>query len=284
MAREMDDLKIILMTDLDGTLLDHNTFDYEPIKTFMRELLDSGVEIIPNSSKTSEELDHFCADFGQRLPYVSENGAALYHSEMFSGEFSSEQRGPKVLGKPVVELMTVWTNQISSQLRELCVFLDETVRIFQSEHLGLSGEALDRAMRRNYSRPFIFQGSADEFDALKSEADQLHLNVLRGGRVCNLSGNHDKADSIPVIRSLLSTTADRIVIVGLGDGDNDVKMLQGSDIACVIPRPNQPHLSFEATQKSQKIINASLPAPHGWQEAIHAAIAFLKIQYGYSYG
>ena len=36
--------------------------------------------------------------------------------------------------------------------------------------------------------------------------------------------------------------------------------------------------------KSQKIINASLPAPHGWQEAIHAAIAFLKIQYGYSYG
>ena len=90
-ASEMDDLKIILMTDLDGTLLDHNTFDYEPIKTFMRELLDSGVEIIPNSSKTSEELDHFCADFGQRLPYVSENGAALYHSEIFSGEFSSEQ-------------------------------------------------------------------------------------------------------------------------------------------------------------------------------------------------
>ena len=110
----MDDLKIILMTDLDGTLLDHDTFEYEPVKTFMRELLDSGVEIIPNSSKTSEELEHFCADFGQRLPYVSENGAALYHSEMFSGEISGEERDPKVLGRPVSELMTVWTNQISS--------------------------------------------------------------------------------------------------------------------------------------------------------------------------
>ena len=44
----MNDRKIIVMTDLDGTLLDQDTFEYEPVKSYMAELLDSGIGIVLN--------------------------------------------------------------------------------------------------------------------------------------------------------------------------------------------------------------------------------------------
>ena len=280
----MSDPQIILMTDLDGTLLDHDTFDYQPVKSFMAQLINAGIRIIPNSSKTSEELDYFCADFGQRLPYVSENGAALYNSDMLLSEDRNEIFGPKILGRPVSELMAVWTCNIPNQLSDQCLFLDETERDKQSKYLGLNGDALGRAMKRNYSRPFVFKGSDDEFSALINEVKRLDLNVVGGGRICNLSGSHDKADSISIIRDLVKAQGSDPVIVALGDNDNDITMLESADIACVVPRKNQSPLGIDVNNTCQRVIHASRTAPHGWQEAVEMAITFLKNEYRYSYG
>jgi predicted mannosyl-3-phosphoglycerate phosphatase (HAD superfamily) len=229
-------------------------------------------------------LEYFCANFGQRLPYVSENGAALYNSDMLLSEGFSESGGPKILGWPVSELMAIWTGNIPNQLSDQCLFLDETEQDNQSKYLGLNGDALGRAMKRNYSRPFFFKGSDDEFSALISEVKRLDLNVLRGGRICNLSGPHDKADSISIIRDLADAQGGELVIVALGDGDNDLNMLESADIACVVPRKNQPPLGIDVNNTCRKVIHASRTAPHGWQEAVEMAIKFLKTEYRYSYG
>ena len=280
----MSKLQIILMTDLDGTLLDHDNFGYESVKSFMIELIHAGIKIIPNSSKTSEELEYFCAGFGQRLAYVSENGAALQYLDLLSDSNTDERSTSKIFGRSVSELTTVWTSKIPIALRNQCLFLDEVDQLMQSRYLGLTEDALDRAMKRNYSRPFIFKGSDDDFYLLKKEANKLDLNVLRGGRVCNLSGLHDKADSISIVRDLVQPGEDELVIIGLGDGDNDIGMLSSCDIACVIPRKNYPPISIDKTKACKRVIHASQVAPLGWQEAVESAIAFLKIEYRYSYG
>ena len=44
--------QIIIFTDLDGSLLDKDTFEFDEIEDYFRELISKGIKIIPNSSKT----------------------------------------------------------------------------------------------------------------------------------------------------------------------------------------------------------------------------------------
>jgi mannosyl-3-phosphoglycerate phosphatase len=280
----MNDLKIIVMTDLDGTLLDQDTFEYEPVKSYMAELLDSGVGIVLNSSKTWAELEYFCRSFGRQLPYVSENGAAIYNADSLLGLSNIKPNAYQIFGRPVADLKMIWSNNISTGLRKKCLFLDETERSVQSSCLGLTGESLARAMTRGYSRPFLFKGSDSEFKELQKQANELKLNVLRGGRVCNLSALHDKANCITLIRDLVDSNLGKALIVGVGDSDNDVSMLEAADIACVIPRKNELPLTIKNNKTCQRVIHASRIAPLGWQEAVAGAIAFLKTDHRCSNG
>ena len=47
---------ILIFTDLDGTLLDRDTFKFDGIKTFLNVLKNENIIIIPNSSKTKDEI------------------------------------------------------------------------------------------------------------------------------------------------------------------------------------------------------------------------------------
>ena len=44
--------KILIFTDLDGSLLHRDTFQFDAIKEYLKQLLSDGIFIIPNTSKT----------------------------------------------------------------------------------------------------------------------------------------------------------------------------------------------------------------------------------------
>ena len=71
-------------------------------------------------------------------------------------------------------------------------------------------------------------------------------------------------------------------IVGFGDGENDIEMLQQSDIACVIPRPGAK--AMDLPHPPSRVITASQAAPHGWIEAAMRALSTIKVREGYNYG
>ena len=48
---------VVIFTDLDGSLLHRDTFEFDSIKNYIKSLLDKGVIIIPNSSKTEREMN-----------------------------------------------------------------------------------------------------------------------------------------------------------------------------------------------------------------------------------
>ena len=48
--------KILIFTDLDGTLLHRDNFQFDNIKDFLKQLLSDGIFIIPNTSKTEKYL------------------------------------------------------------------------------------------------------------------------------------------------------------------------------------------------------------------------------------
>jgi len=132
-------------------------------------------------------------------------------------------------------------------------------------HLGLRGAALKLAMARDYSVPFVFTGSQTEFHELQQQAVDVGLATKRGGRVCNLSACHDKVGFTMSLRADYRAARRDLVIVGFGDGANDIGMLEGADIACVVPRPGSPPLTLALPPAT--VITAQRIAPEGWLDA-----------------
>ena len=73
--------KIIIFTDLDGTLLDRDTFKFDKILGYLKDLILEDICIIPNSSKTRQEIEVFNKELDENLSYVVENLSLIHISE-----------------------------------------------------------------------------------------------------------------------------------------------------------------------------------------------------------
>ena len=50
---------IVIFTDLDGSLLHRDTFQFDNIKDYIKSLVNKGVIIIPNYNKKEKEIEKF---------------------------------------------------------------------------------------------------------------------------------------------------------------------------------------------------------------------------------
>ena len=66
-----------VVTDLDGTLMDHN-YDLSPGLQTIKLLQNNGIPVIPCTSKTAAEVRLLRNDIGLRDPFIVENGGAIY--------------------------------------------------------------------------------------------------------------------------------------------------------------------------------------------------------------
>lgn len=288
-------LKIIFLTDLDGTLLNFDNFSFEAIRADLLEFIKSGIDIIPVSSKTRPEMIKFCSALGVDLPFIYENGAG------FCSDAKTSNQNDVILGRPVDELMQIWDASIPVELKADCKFLSAMEIEECSALLGLSGEPLALALARSYTALLKFTGDKTALTLLNIYVERAGLTLQKGGRVFCLSGLHNKASFINRFRQKISgqkipsqkipgqkISGQKImdrpenIIIAFGDGNNDIPMLNAADFACIIPRPNGEHLPPDKIT-TKKII-ASQPAPLGWIETAEAALATMSnigdIHYG----
>ena len=75
----MDKKKYIIITDLDGTLLDHNTYKFDEAMRALQLIKEQQIPIILSSSKTKVEMIGYQKTMGiDEFPFVVENGSAIY--------------------------------------------------------------------------------------------------------------------------------------------------------------------------------------------------------------
>ena len=278
-------LKIIFLTDLDGTLLNFDNFSFEAIRADLLKFIKSGIDIIPVSSKTRPEMIKFCSALGVDLPFIYENGAG------FCSDAKTSNQNDVILGRPVDELMQIWDASIPVELKADCKFLSAMEIEECSALLGLSGEPLALALARSYTALLKFTGDKTALTLLNIYVERAGLTLQKGGRVFCLSGLHNKASFINIFRQKIPSqkiSGQKImdrpenIIIAFGDGNNDIPMLNAADFACIIPRPNGEHLPPDKIT-TKKII-ASQPAPLGWIETAEAALATMSnigdIHYG----
>ncbi|MBE0618185.1 MAG: HAD-IIB family hydrolase, partial [Proteobacteria bacterium] len=67
----------IVFSDLDGTLLDHESYGWEPARPALRALRQAGVPLVLCSSKTRAEMLEVQHRLGVTGPFIPENGGAV---------------------------------------------------------------------------------------------------------------------------------------------------------------------------------------------------------------
>lgn len=71
----------IIFTDLDGTLLDYNTYSFEPALPALQLLKEKGIPLIICSSKTRKEIEYYRKKLDNLHPFISENGGGIFIPE-----------------------------------------------------------------------------------------------------------------------------------------------------------------------------------------------------------
>lgn len=76
-SNRADRPRLLVFSDLDGTLLDANDYDWSPAQPALDRLANAGIPLVLSSSKTAAEMAWLQAAMGLHLPAIVENGAAV---------------------------------------------------------------------------------------------------------------------------------------------------------------------------------------------------------------
>ena len=258
----------VIFTDLDGTLLDHDTYTFESAQPALDRLRQRGSPVVFTTSKTRAETEPLRERTGNTHPFISENGGAIFIPLSY---FPFEPPGSRRLGSyDVIEYGASYGALIAT-LAEAAHWSGCRVRGFSSlsaaEVSSLSGLSLaeaELAKAREYDEPFEILDGPEEEKRLLAEIERLGKRWTRGGRFYHILGESDKAAAVASLIELYRRAYGEVITVGLGDGMNDVDFLNIVDVPILV----QSH----STKKMQAaVLNGRVTAawgPRGWNAAI----------------
>lgn len=70
--------RIIIITDLDGTLLHPKTYSFEKAMPALRLIKEMGIPLVFCSSKTRTEVEVWRQRLENSHPFISENGGGIF--------------------------------------------------------------------------------------------------------------------------------------------------------------------------------------------------------------
>jgi len=266
--------QILIFTDLDGTLIDHDTYDFKEAQPALDQLRSRSIPVIICSSKTRAEIEVYRRRMGLSDPFIVENGGAVFvPGRAFDlRDVNFVEKGPyhvMELGVPYTDLCTVW-REIKKKNFRMKGFSEMTIEEIAA-CTGLPLEEASLAARREYSEPFMFSDTSDQFRLLESLLQKKGLRITPGGRFYHMIGRNDKGTAVQVLRKLYANTYPdkRIWTAGLGDSANDIPMFRHVDMPIVIRKKTG---EWEHIQGIEPIIYSDKAGPRGWAEMIHAIL------------
>ncbi|MBI4902355.1 MAG: HAD-IIB family hydrolase, partial [Acidobacteria bacterium] len=230
----------LILTDLDGTLLDHDNYSWEAARPALDRLRRLSIPCIPVSSKTRAEIEFWRESLGNNHPFISENGgAAFIPNGYFPDEASAARRGAYEIiewGTPYERLVLDLQRASGATQCRVRGFHDMST----AEVASLCGMPLAQAVlakQREYDEPFVLLDS-DCGDALAEAIIGQNRRLTRGGRFWHILGDNDKAVAVQTLCALFARHYPPLRTIGLGDGWNDAAFLNCVDVPVIIRSPH----------------------------------------------
>ena len=270
----------VVFSDLDGTLLDHDTYSFEPAAGALRLLAKRGIPVVICSSKTRAEIEIIRQSMGFDHPFVSENGGALFVPR---GYFSFPLEGGRHDGRYDVFEFSLRYPRVVATLRARARAAGASVVGFADLSVdqlaavcGLTTDQAKLAKRRDYDEPFtVVDGGASARGALFGALRAAGLTCTSGSRFDHVTGAPGKGSAVRVARALYARAAGRRVLaIGLGDGLNDVSMFHEVDIPVLVGSHSMPGVARLLRGLSVARLTERR-GPEGWADAINDIVGEL---------
>lgn len=267
----------LFFTDLDGTLLDEDTYDVAPARPGLDALRVHRIALVLCSSKTRAEMEPLADELDLETPLIVENGGALV---LPVGALPGLPPGARREGRRVVVPLGRPRSDLLAALPDVAASAGVAVRPFaamSAEEIGgltgLSPEAAARAAEREWDEPFVVETEAgpDTDARLEAGARRHGMTVSRGGRFHHLTGATDKGDAARTLLRLLPLEPHGGT-VALGNAANDLPLLKAVDRPIVMPR-RRGGIDTTLAAALPGAERARAAGPGGWAAAVLDVLA-----------
>ncbi len=244
----------IILTDLDGTLLEPDGTLGPQAREAVERRRGAGVPVCPVTSKTPDELAAFARELGHSLAAGFENGAGI---RLADGRLELLPTAVPVSSlRSELDRIRRTTGVELSSVEELD---DEALAALT----GLPPARLPLLRRRHATLPLVVPSGADDVLRAALPADG-RLRLVRGNRFLHLQGAHSKADVVPRLVRLAPHPVE--TLVACGDSPNDIELLAAGDLAIIIPGAAGP--CPELVRRFPDAVIAPFPHGRGWAAAV----------------
>ena len=260
----------IIISDLDGTLLDAGDYSFAAALPALERLRSCGVPLVLCSSKTRAEIETYRKRLDNRHPFIAENGGGIFIPE---GYFSVPVEAVASAGYQLISLGAPYTEIRDSFIRlrarygaKVRGFADMTVE----EIISLTGLPRDEAIlsrQRDFDEAFVFDGAPDERFLRAIETSGLRWTQ---GRIFHIMGKHDKGRAVHILKALYERQYGPVTSIALGDSPNDLPMLKAVDKPVLVRHPGG---TCDARIDIPDLLQTRLPGPAGWNETVLQLLA-----------
>ncbi|MEO4043899.1 HAD-IIB family hydrolase [Hoeflea sp. CAU 1731] len=254
---------VIVFSDLDGTLLDHETYSFEAALPALSRLKNLYIPLVLASSKTAAEIAPLRAAMGfAHCPAIVENGAGVLPPDCGADDAgTTHERLVAALDALPAELRSCFTGFSDWDVSEIAATT------------GLDRSSAERARKRSFSEPGLWTGTEAQLEAFRSRLLQSGIIIQKGGRFHTLSFGGNKADRLGEISlQFESEKGSRPFCLALGDAPNDIAMLETADCGVIIPNPGHSGIPELAGEMNGRVKRARFPGPKGWNDSVLSCI------------
>lgn len=270
-------MRVVLFTDLDGSLLDAETYSFDGARPALEELRRRSIPIVACTSKTAAETVHFLRRLEEDAPFIVESGAGVYLPDReFEGLGPAGERRD---GCRLVKLAAGY-DEVLRAMAEIRERVRGSVRGFHdmtaeeiAQETGLSVEMAKLAKGREFDEPFQVEPDESAAD-LEALAARRGLRLSRGGRFWHLHGDTDKGRAVRLVASLYEKRWGRIRTLGAGDSAMDLPLLEAVDVPLIVAKPGGTY-DPALVERLRTPVRSEVPGSEGWSRGILRALELL---------
>ena len=258
---------IIIITDLDGTLLHPVSYSFEDAVPALEEVREANIPVVLCSSKTKAEIEVYRRRINNRDPFISENGGGIFIPE---GYFFNPVEGRRSDGFTVITLGETYSvirgilhdirDRTGIRVRGFGDMSPDDVALITGMQLSDAG----LSKQRDFDEPFIFEEGEDRVTEFLNEIGEAGLYWTQG-RFYHILGDNDKGKAVKILMDYYKRDQEGVVTIGLGDSFNDLPLLQNVDYPVLVQKEDG---SYEEKVRLQNIIRADGIGPVGWNREV----------------
>jgi mannosyl-3-phosphoglycerate phosphatase len=263
--------KVIVFTDLDGTLIDCSTYSFEKAAPALELLKEKNIPLVICSSKTRKEIEYYRKKIDNRHPFISENGGGIFIPKDYF-DFRIQHPDVEIVNGDDYHIIRFGTRY--SELRNMIEILrregyrvkgfgDMTVEEL-ARITNLSIEEAEMSKERDFDEPFVFEGDKAGTQKLLNAIKTKGFNYTQG-RFFHILGNYDKGKAVSILKALYKKKFGEIMTIAIGDSANDIPMLERVNYPIIVQKPDG---NYDHRIDIPNLLKADGIGPEGWNSEI----------------